>query len=397
MRLRPDTLALTAVLGLMTALGPLSTDMYLPSLPAIAAEFGASTSHVQLTLSTYLVAFAMGQIIYGPLSDRYGRRPVLIAGFALYVAASGACAMAPSVNGLIVARAFQALGAAGPIILARTVVRDLYEGHRAAREMARMGTIMGVVPAIAPALGGLLQTWFGWRSSFLASFVGAAILASSVILLLPETLRQRSEASISPLGILRNFAFIARNPAFRMNAAIAALGYGGLFAFISGASFVLQGPYGLNPLQMGLSFGLVVAGYVSGTILSRRVIGIGGPPAVIRYGTLLLAAGGTIMLALRLAGTGSFLEIVLPMLLYTCGIGFILPQTMLGAMQPFPDRAGAASSLQGVTQMGWGALVGVVVAWGLSFSPTALPIAIAASGLAAVTVARLSAFRRAAG
>lgn len=393
MRLRPDTLALTAVLGLMTALGPLSTDMYLPSLPAIAAEFGASTSHVQLTLSTYLVAFAMGQIVYGPLSDRYGRRPVLIAGFALYVAASGACAMAPSVNGLIVARAFQALGAAGPIILARTVVRDLYEGHRAAREMARMGTIMGVVPAIAPALGGLLQIWFGWRASFLASFVGAAILASSVVLLLPETLRQRSDASISPLGILRNFAHIARNPAFRMNAAIAALGYGGLFAFISGASFVLQGPYGLNPLQMGLSFCLVVAGYVSGTILSRRIIGIGGPAAVIRYGTLFLAAGGTTMLVLRLAGTGSFLEIVLPMLIYTCGIGFILPQTMLGAMQPFPDRAGAASSLQGVTQMSWGALVGILVAWGLSFSPAALPIAIAASGIAALIASRLSAPR----
>ena len=393
MRLRPDTLALTAVLGLMTALGPLSTDMYLPSLPFIAAAFGASTSHVQLTLSVYLVAFAVGQVIYGPLSDRYGRRPVLIGSFALYVAACGACAAAPSVNGLILARAFQALGAAGPIILARTVVRDLYEGHRAAREMARMGTIMGVVPAIAPALGGLLQTLFGWRASFFASFVGAAVLASAVVLLLPETLRQRSDASLSPLGILRNFGFIARNPAFRLNAAIAALGYAGLFAFISGASFVLQGTYGLSPLQMGLSFCFVVFGYVSGTILSRRVIGLGGPPAVIRYGAMLLAAGGTIMLALRLVGTGSYLEIVLPMLLYTCGIGFTLPQTMLGAMQPFPDRAGAASSLQGVTQMTAGALAGIVVAWGLSYSATALPLAVALCGLAALSVALLSARR----
>ncbi|WP_293860168.1 multidrug effflux MFS transporter [uncultured Alsobacter sp.] len=397
MRLRPDTLALTAVLGLMTALGPLSTDMYLPSLPAIAEAFGASTSHVQLTLSTYLVAFAVGQVIYGPLSDRYGRRPVLIASFSLYVLASGACAAAPSVNGLIMARALQALGAAGPIILARTVVRDLYDGHRAAREMARMGTIMGVVPAIAPALGGLLQTWFGWRASFIASFAGAAMLAAAVIVLLPETLRQRSDASISPLGILRNFAFIGKNPVFRMNAAIAALAYGGLFAFISGASFVLQGPYGLTPFQMGLSFCLVVVGYVSGTVLSRRVIGIGGGPAVIRYGTSFLAAGGVVMLALRLVGTGSFLEIVLPMMLYTCGIGFILPQTMLGAMQPFPERAGAASSLQGVTQMTSAALVGIAVAWGLSYSPTALPLAIAASGLASFTVARLSLRRSATG
>src|SRR3954452_24722230 len=155
--LKPDTLALTIVLALLTALGPLSTDMYLPSLPAIAGNLNASTSQVQLTLSAFLLGFAAGQFVYGPVSDTLGRKPVLLFGIGLFTIASVVCAVAPSIEVLIGARFVQALGASGPIVLGRAIVRDLYEGPRAGRELSRMGTIMGVVPALAPIVGGLLS------------------------------------------------------------------------------------------------------------------------------------------------------------------------------------------------------------------------------------------------
>src|ERR671928_16172 len=174
--LKPDTLALTAVLALLTALGPLSTDMYLPSLPAIASIFGATPAAVQLTLSAFLLGFAAGQILHGPVSDRYGRKPVLLATLTLFGLTSIACALSPSVPFLIAMRFVQALAASGPIVLARAIVRDLYEGPRAGRELARMGTIMGLVPAAAPVLGGVLDQVFGWRSVF-AAMAGFGITA----------------------------------------------------------------------------------------------------------------------------------------------------------------------------------------------------------------------------
>ncbi len=162
--LKPDTLALTVVLALLTALGPLSTDMYLPSLPAIAAGLNATTGQTQLTLSAFLLGFAAGQFFYGPISDRVGRKPVLLFGLGLFTLASLVCALSPNIETLIGARFLQALGASGPIVLGRAIVRDFYEGPRAGRELSRMGTIMGVVPALAPILGGIIERFFGWQA-----------------------------------------------------------------------------------------------------------------------------------------------------------------------------------------------------------------------------------------
>ena len=384
MKLRPDTLGMTAILAMLTALGPLSTDMYLPSLPAIAVALGTDASRAQLTLSAYLVGYAAGQIFYGPISDKVGRKPTVLAGLALYCLASALCALAQTVEMLIAARFLQALGAAGPIVLGRAIVRDLYDGARAGRELSRMGMIMGLVPAIAPIVGGVLEPLFGWRSNFWAVLGGAATLALAVFLLLPETLRQKRLEPISLAGILRGFGVLLSHGGFRLYASLAAFTYAGLFSFISGSSFVLQGVYGLSTFAYGLSFGASVLGYIAGTIVAQRMVGRRGLDGTIRIGTYCLAGGGLLMLACMLAQTGSSLEVTVPMALYAAGVGMTLPQANASAMMPFPDRAGAASSLQGLLQMSFAALVGSTLGALLALSPLMMPLFIAAMGLSAL-------------
>lgn len=373
MRLSPDTLAMTATLALLTALGPLSTDMYLPSLPAIAAFFNTGAAEVQMTLSAFLFGFAAGQFVHGPLSDHYGRRPVLLAGLGLFAAATAACALAPSIEWLTAARFAQALGASGPIVLARAVVRDLYEGPRAGRELSRMGTIMGLVPALAPALGGVLQAHYGWRASFVVALACGLVLAAVVAAALPETLRRRPEGQLSLARIGGEFRIVIASRLYRVYVGLAALTYAGLFSFISGSSFVLQNLYGLGEIAFGLSFGTVVIGYISGTVLAQRLVGRHGLDGTIALGTACLAAGGLVMLAFALAGVASVFAVVLPMAVYTFGVGLVMPQTAASAMMPFPERAGAASSLLGICQMTFAALIGLYV--GHVVADSAVPLA----------------------
>lgn len=397
MKLRPDTLAMTAVLAMLTALGPLSTDFYLPSLPEIVRVMETDVAGAQATLSSFLFGFAGGQIVWGPLSDRLGRRPVLLTGLGIFLVATLACALAPSVEALTLARAVQALGASGPIVLGRAMVRDLYDGPRAGRELARMGMIMGLVPAVAPVLGGVLQTAFGWRSTFLATLVFALALALVIILAVPETLRARSPHPLSLVSIFRGYGSLLGNRAFRVYVALTALAYAGLFAFISGSSFVLIGVYGLSPVAYGLSFGFGVLGYILGTIIAQRLVGRRGMDGVIALGVACLAAGGLLMLAAVLTGIGGPLGVVVPMAVYACGVGLAMPQAQASAMMPFPDRAGAASSFNGLCQMLLSACVGLLVG-ALLQSGTALPLPVVMSvlGVAAFALFRASAGVRAA-
>jgi DHA1 family bicyclomycin/chloramphenicol resistance-like MFS transporter len=392
--LRPDTLALTALLALLTALGPLSTDMYLPSLPAIGLSLGADTAQVQLTLSIFLLGFAAGQIVYGPFSDKYGRKPLLLGGLVLFIIASLLCMISPSIRLLIAARFLQAFGASGPIVLARAVVRDLYEGPRAARELARMGTIMGLVPAAAPILGGYVQRFVGWQANFaIAAAIG--IVGGVVISLkLPETIRKPNPAPISLAGIFRGFSALTGNRGFLAYLALIAFAFGGLFAYISGSSFVLQEVYHLSEVAFGLAFAIGVAGYIAGTLVAQRLVPRAGIDATIFAGVLCLAAGGVIMLGLVLIGTGHPAEIVLPMSLYLFGVGLVMPQAMAGALMPFPDRAGSASSLTGFIQMLAGAAIGAGVGHALGAGALPLPIAIATTGIGSVLVFLFSASAR---
>ncbi|MGA8388138.1 MAG: multidrug effflux MFS transporter [Pseudolabrys sp.] len=380
--LRPGTFALTALLAGLSAVGPLTTDMYLPSLPDIARQFGASSAQVQLTISAYLVGFAAGQIIYGPVSDRHGRKPVLIGAIALYCAASLACALSTSIEMLIVARAFQALGGSGGIVLTRAIVRDIYSGAHAGRELSVIGSVMALAPVLAPILGGLIQTAFGWRVTFLA-LVGAGFAGAAVVwVLLPETLNNRAAEPVSLPSMLRSYRIVGRNPAYLAYLSITSASYAGLFAWISGSAFVLQDLYGLAPFDFGVAFALGSVGYMIGSAIAARLVIRLGLDGVLGLGGCACAAGGLAMVAAVASGLTSSMSLVLPMAVYLAGLGMVLPQGIAGAMTPFPERAGAASSLFGFLQQTAAAVCGAAVGWFLGQSAWPLALGVATMGFA---------------
>jgi DHA1 family bicyclomycin/chloramphenicol resistance-like MFS transporter len=380
--LKPGSIALTIVLALLTAIGPLSTDMYLPSLPQIVRDFGASIAEVQLTLSVFLVGFAAGMLVYGPLADRYGRRPVLIAGLAVLLVGTVACALAPSIEALIAGRFVQALGGAGPVILARSIVRDLYEGPRAGQELARMGAIMGVVPAVAPTIGGLLDGIGGWRTSFVFTVAFGGVLALVALTRLPETRPADPNATLSARGILADFRTILGAGSFRANTAILCAVYAGLFSYISGSSFVLQDHYALGRIGYGLAFGAGALAFTAGSLAGQRIVMRLGLSRVMGLGTAMNAAGGVLMLAAVFLGPGHPTEIFVPMMVYLGGLGLALPQATAAAIMPFPERAGSASSLMGFLQMVAGAVTGIAVGHAVDVAWWSLPVFIAALGIA---------------
>jgi MFS transporter, DHA1 family, multidrug resistance protein len=391
MTFKPDTFALTALLGLLTALGPISTDMYLPSLPSLTVALDSTPAEAQLTLSVFLLGFASTQIFYGPLSDRYGRRPVLLAGLTIFALATLLCAMADSMPLLIAARFAQALGASGPIVLARAIARDLYSGRRAGQELALMASIMGIVPIAAPTLGGFFEDAFGWRSVFIVGAGLGIILAGVVALRLPETAPRGGAEPATPLGMIRIFGRFITDVRFLVYVSLVCFSYAGIFVFISVSSFILQDLYGLTPVQFGLSFGICSIGYVGGTLTGRRITGRHGIDAAIRVGVILMALGGTAMTALALSEFAGVAALLAGTFVAFAGTGCVLPQSMAGALMPFPSSAGAASSLMGVCQMTFSALAGVLVASALDwtvFADQAMPLATAemALGVAAVLV-----------
>jgi DHA1 family bicyclomycin/chloramphenicol resistance-like MFS transporter len=384
--LRPGTFALTLLLSLLTGLGPLSMDMYLPSLPDIGRALHATTPQVQLTISSYLSGFAVGQIIYGPVSDRFGRRPVILAALALYGVASIGCATTQSIGMLAAVRFVQALGGAGSIVLARAVVRDLYTGVRAGRELSLMGSITAFAPIVAPAIGGVLQTAFGWRATFILLVIFGLVAAIAAARLLPETLRQRTPGpfSLRAMGGLYRSVLVHRG--FLANLGILTTSFVGLFAWVSGASIVMQGVYGLTPIAVGTLYGLGGAGYMLGTSIAARIVMRIGLDRTAGIGAMVQAAGGLIMAAAVALGFDNVFWLVGAMTIYLAGMGLVLPQTMAGALTPFPDRAGTASSLMGFTQQSSAAIAATAI--GLYLGRSAWPVAgtIAAMGCLALLI-----------
>jgi DHA1 family bicyclomycin/chloramphenicol resistance-like MFS transporter len=384
--LRPGTFALTALLALLTALGPLSMDMYLPSLPDIGRVLDAPTARVQLTIATYLLGYAAGQVVYGPLSDRYGRKPVLLVALAIFVVASLVCSLAPSIDTLIAVRFVQALGGSGSIVLARAVVRDLYSGVRAGRELSLMGSITAFAPIVAPTIGGVLQVAFGWRASFIALALFAVTAFLVVTRLLPETLRQRSPEPITLAGMGRLYRSVLRHRGFLAHLGILTATFAGLIAWVSGASVVLQGRYGLSPFAFGLIYAVGAAGYMLGTAIAARLVMRLGLDRTMGVGAAALAGGGLAVAGVAALDPADPAWLVAAMSVYLAGLGLVMPQAMAGALTPFPDRAGTASSLMGFSQQTCAAMVAAGV--GLFLGHSAWPIAgvVAAAGCLSLAI-----------
>ncbi len=379
---RADSAPVIVLLTVLVALGPISTDLYLPSLPSLMSYFSASEADVQLTLSIFLVGLAASQLIYGPLSDRFGRRPVLLAGLVIYLAASIACMLAPSIGFLIAARFLQALGACVGPVLCRAVVRDVYGREGAARVLSYLAAAMAIAPLLGPILGGYLQAWFGWRANFaalviygLGGLVGAATM-------LPETHHDRNPLATRPSNILETYLMLAGQRRYVGYVLSSAFAYSGIFCFISGSSFVLMGMMKLEPHAYGYCFAAVVAGYIAGATLAGKLARKATIHHMIAAGGAIALVGGLVLVALALAGVDTVMAIVAPTTIYLFGVGMVMANSMAGAIGPYPRAAGAASALLGFTQMSTAALVGAAIGHATDGTQMPMVIALALSAIA---------------
>jgi MFS transporter, DHA1 family, multidrug resistance protein len=387
--LRRDSLALTLLLALLTAIAPLTTDMFLPSLPSMTSVFATDAASVQLILSVYLIGFAVAHLFYGPAADRFGRRPALLTGFAIYVAASFACIFAPTIEWLIAVRFAQAVGACAGPVLGRTIVRDLYSREQAARMLSYVSMTMGLAPTIAPVIGGYLQTAFGWRASFICLAALGSLILLAVWHLLAETLAEPDARALHPRRMRENFGRLLASRTYVGYTLTGCFCFAGLFCYISGSSFVLVDVLGLNPSQYGYMFGLNGIGVIVGSTIGGRITMRFGIDRMLTVATPLAALAGLTMAALAWSGVHHVAAVVAPMCLYTLAMGIVLSQSIAGAISPFPQIAGVASALLGFLQMALASIAGLAV--GQLYDGSARPMAtmIALMGLASFATYRL--------
>lgn len=351
----PLGVLLTAIVGI----GALSIDMLLPSLPTIAAELDAGPATAQLTVTLFLAGLAVSQLGWGPLSDRLGRRRVLLTGLALYALAGAGCAVVPGIRTLVAARVLQAVGAGTGPVIARAIVRDLYDPPRAARILAAMGTAQALTPILAPILGGWVHALAGWHTVFVVQGAFGAAFWLAAARVLPETNVHAGAPAAEPLA--RRLAVLLGHPRYLAYVTVAALMFGGQFAFIAGSSFALIGLLGVSPTTYGACFAVVAGGLMAGNFVSVKLGARAGIDAMIRAGTAIGAAAGLTMAALAWAGVASVASVIGPMLGFAFGLGFVLPNAAAGAIGPFPRTAGLASAGLGFVQLTGAALYALAV------------------------------------
>ena len=353
-------------------LQPLSTDLYLASLPHLASDFGVTPAAVQQTLSLFVIGFGVAQLISGPLSDRFGRRPVLLAGLLIYMVASLACALAPSLNLLIVARFVQAVGCCTAAVVARALIRDAFTPAEGAQVLSKASSLLALAPIFGPILGGYLQVWFGWRAAFVFHTFFCTLLLLAALRWMKETNLQRNpDATRNLFGIYRR---IASADFFWAYALPGALSYAAIFTFISGSSFVLINVLDVPTDLYGYCFAFGVTGYLLGTIVCRRLLKRWDLPHTMTIGASLSLFSGLLFAALVLAGVHHWTVVVGCLFLTMGAHGINFPCAQSGAVAPFPREAGAAAGLLGFFTMVVALATGTWV--GLSHNGTLLPLAL---------------------
>jgi len=379
---------LTALLGVLAGMTALGMDMFLPSVPAIAQAFGAQSASGQLTVTTYLVGLACGQLAWGPLADRYGRKPVLLAALALFFASSAACAVATSLEIVVLLRFAQGVGTTSGPVIARSIVRDLAAREQAARLLARMTVIFGFVPVAGPLVGAQLLAIGGWRSVFWLYAAVALVLWLLVALRLPET-APPERPSISPARIAAGYAALLSDRRFVAPLATSLSAQMGILAFVAGSSLVLVQALHLSPQVFGALFATVMLGQMAGGFAGSRLVSRFGIERMIRIGAAVTLVSGLILALLACLRVAHWSAIVLPMLSYIFGSAFLVPNAMAAAMTPFPKMAGSASSLLGALPFAFGALVSAALGATFDGTPRPLALAVALAGGAAFAAERL--------
>jgi len=377
----PRSRGYMALLVALSSFGPLTMSIYTPVMPSVGTDLGAVAGDVKLTLTTYMLGFAVGQLFYGPLSDRYGRRPVLLGGLVFFMVASAACALAGSIGDLIVLRVIQGLAAASGGVLGRALARDVYDFKEMALVMSWVGLGINFSPAIAPSLGGLMAEWFGWRSSFWVVAGFGAILCAVVALGYGETNRHRSEA-LNLAGLLRGSGEMLGDRRFLGFVLTLGFAFALNFGMLAGTPFILQEQLGFSPREFGLIVLLSVGGFTLGGVANNRLIGRVAPTSILRWGVWCHVAALVAMAAVAQLGPLAWWMVIAPHMLISFGSGMLVPNTLAGAVGLYPKLAGTASSWAGLSQMGVGALgtvaVVLVEATGAVASPaTALAVALA--------------------
>lgn len=380
------------VLGALAALGPFSIDMYLPGFPAIAKDLQTDIAHVGLSLTSYFIGISVGQLFYGPIIDRYGRKKPLLIGLFLYLLAAIGCAFSPTIFWLIGLRLLLALGGCVGMVAGRAIVRDLFPASETAKVFSTLILIMGVAPIVAPTLGGFVTSSFGWRYIFVILTFIAAALFFLVYRFLPESRQPDPCVSLQPKRVLQDYLMVLKEPEFITYAIAGSIAFAGLFAYISGSPFVFMEYFGLSETHYGWLFGLNAFGFILGSQLNRLWLRTKTAEQITRRASLfqwvlgLLLALGSIWGVLGITGT---LVLIFSFLLCS---GFIAPNATAIALKPFTRYAGSASALIGSIQMVAGALASVAVSY--LHNGTALPMTLTMAGCATFALSVLLVYRQ---
>lgn len=363
--------SLALILGSLSAFGPLAIDMYLPAFPRIAGDLHCPLGAVQVTLSVFLVGLAVGQFLWGTLSDRWGRRLPMLLGCAAFVGAAAVCSMTRSISVLIAARFVMGLGGSAGVVVSRAVVRDLFDEHESARFYSMMMIVGGLAPIVAPALGSLLLAWWGWRSIFIFVAVFAALCLGGIMGSVPETLPRGSRMLGNAAAVLGNYAGLIRNRKFIYYALSVGFGYSGLFAYIASSPFLFMKLFGVSPQRYSLLFMTNAAGIYCAGQSNRWLLRRMSPRQILGRAAVVNLAAGLSLVVVALGGWGG-LPVFFGLLFVLIGsLGWIFPNIVAVAMKPVADQAGSASALLGVMQFTFGAASASLI--GALAGRTALP------------------------
>ncbi|UCV08681.1 multidrug effflux MFS transporter [Dechloromonas denitrificans] len=375
-----------AILSALLSFASISTDLYLPALPAIAAELQEDAGTIELTISGYLVGFSLGQLFWGPIGDRYGRRLPIMVGLLLFIIGSAGCATSTTVTAMIGWRIVQALGACASVVLARAMIRDLYVGHQAARMLSSLMTVMAIAPLIGPSLGGGILHVASWRFIFW-SLVGVGIATLWALRALPETLPEERRSRQTIPSAMAHYGQLLRSRQILGYAGAGGFFYGGMFAYIAGTPSAYISYYRVSPQCYGLLFALGIVGIMLTNHLNSRWVASFGIDHLLRYGAAAAAISGGLLAVTTGIGVGGLIGLLIPLFLFVSATGFIVANSIVGALGSYPERAGAVSALVGTIQYGTGIFGSALVGFFADGTPWPMAWIIAAFGTGSLVCA----------